>query len=245
MFIDEEEAARRLRTDENLLNRILPRDPSPEPSFIFPLGLEEIIQSDPEPVEVEKKGSPKNFENLDSKEASKKLEKLLSPPSEYKGRGTKQLHRDVQAGIGLTASYLGTTKASRAGDVAISSAHSYERGYTGPVDLVNPEKSPKEDLRERIIQGHGIIVDKCFDRLLHTLNLLDDDKLGAVKKASELTVIARNLSGIISHAAQATQEKGFEVNENSVHFHVMRPEQAIEAEYKTVEVSSTSSGERE
>lgn len=200
------------------------------PSPIIPdLDLPSLLESSP--------SSP-----LDSPEG---LKKLLSTPelSSYKGRGTKKLHRDVQAGIGLTASYLGTTKASRMSDVAITGAHSYERGYTSPNDLVNPLKSPKEELREKIIKGHGIIVNLAFDRLLSTLNLLDDDKLGKVQRASELSVIAKNLSGVISHASQATQDKLIDASEKSVHFHIMKPEQATDEDYPTLTINASSSPE--
>ena len=189
MRIPESEYERRMRTDENLLNRLL-RNKDSEPAAIEVPIPEEIPNLD-------------NILNISSPltNQDKKLDKLLNFDPEYAGRGPKGLHRDTQAAIGITAGILGTTKASRLGDVAISSSHSYERGYTNPVDLVNPAKSPKEDLQERIIQGHSIIVDKCFNRLMTTLNLLDDDKLEKVPRATELSLIAKNLSGIIAHAS--------------------------------------------
>ena len=229
MFIPESEADRRISSDENLTNLIsgeetLPVLEAPLPPELDLSDLDAIIGISPDSI-----SKPKNFDRT--------LEKLLNPDG-YAGLGRKNLHRDTQAAIGTTAGILGTTRASRLGGVAISQAHSYERGYTGPVDLVNPAKSPKEELQNKIIEGHGIVVDLAFNRLLQTLELLDDDKLASVKKAGELSVIAKNLSGVISHASQATKETNFDSREQSVHFHIMKPERALESEYQTVEISS-------
>lgn len=256
MFITEEEALRRLRTEENLINRVQRGDSSSPPlEEVVPPSLpldSDILNISEAPREIDRevgkkesrakaRKGPIDFELASAVEAEAALDKLLNGDKGYAGRGTKGLHRDEQAGIGVTASILGPTRASKLGDVAISSSYSYERGYTGPVDAVDPNKSPKEELREKIIEGHGIVVDKCFGRLLKTLDLLDDTKLGEVKRATDLSVIAKNLSGIVSHATQATQDKVVENNEKNVHFHIMRPDRAEESDYKTIEISSETS----
>lgn len=250
MFITESEVARRLRTEENVLVRlarsVAPGETAP---LIFPVEIlspesEEVSQpthplgvsEDPSPVSIKQTGS-KNFDRMNGKEIQKSLNQLLRTDG-YAGRGTKALHRDTQAAIGVTAGILGTTKAGRLGDVALSQAHSYERGYTDPTSLVNPAKGPKEELREKIIEGHGIVVDACFQKLMKTLDVLDDEKLNSMTKPVEITLVAKNLSGIIAHATQATQEKNVELNDNNVHFHIMRPERAQESEYPIIEVNS-------
>lgn len=235
MFIDEEEAQRRLRTEENLLTR-LPEDQRPLPDEVSPVpnfSIEDLLSiSDPltsqELPDIEKKSSELS---------QNRLRRLLNVDPTYAGRGTKGLHRDTQASIGIAAGILGTSKASRLGEVARSQAVSYMHGYTGPVDNYNPDKSPKQELQNKIIEGHSIVVDKAFGRLLKTLDLLDDDKLTKVQKATDLSHIARNLSGIIGHAASATQDH-VDVQEKSVHFHIMRPEQAKDADYQTIEVNT-------
>jgi hypothetical protein len=238
MYIDEDEAQRRITTEENLLNRLgrgRDRNESeieipPIPSF----DLDDILAiSDPLTTMDEGEEKPSKSAEM----SSNRLSRLLNMDPSYAGSGTKNLHRDTQAAVGVAAGILGTTKAARIGDVATSQAHSYARGYTGPVDLVNPEKSPKEELQAKIIEGHGIIVDKCFSRLLKSLDLLSDEKLEKVQKATDLTLVAKNLSSIIGHAAAATQDH-VEVQEKSVHFHIMKPEMATDAEYKTIELSS-------
>ena len=270
MFIPESEAENRLEREENLVNRlerkgsvevssfILPGIPSGIPDLASPENSEPsapalIGDENCTPIGITR--DSRNGEKERKSYAEKTVEKLLSDDplsieqgfdrliSGYKGRGTKNLHRDVQAGIGVAADFLGTTKASRLGDVAISSAHSYERGFTSPTDLVNPLKPPKAELQERIIQGHGIIVDKCFNRLLKTLNLLDDEKLSGVKKATELSLIAKNLSSIVNHATAVTQDKLVENNEKSVHFHIMKPPMAQEDEYPVIQISEEESPE--
>lgn len=247
MFIPEDEVARRLRSSENLVTRSgshssgNSREDEEFLSRVLPSS--DDLPSFSEPSEIlsrsrENERPPSRPTRVASAEFN--LDRMLEGDKPYAGRGTKALHMDTRAAIGVTAGILGTTKASRLNDVAIAGAHSYRAGYTGPRDFSNPEKSPREELQAKIIEGHGIIVDRCFSRLLSTLDLLDDEKLGEVKRATELSQIAKNLSGVIAHATNATQDKSVEKNEQNVHFHIMRPEQALEAEYKTVEVSSES-----
>jgi len=253
MFIPEEEAVRRITSPENLVTRRgshTSRSIEEDSKFISSVLSEDLPTFLPVPEEapilspsLEKEHPPshpdRSFGEISPRELSEReLEKMLSGDKPYAGRGTKALGNEVRAAIGVTAGILGTTKASRLNDVSIPAAHSYERGYTGPNDLSNPEKKPKEALQAKIIEGHGVVVDIAFGRLLKTLNLLDDDKLGEVKRATELSQIAKNLSGVVAHATQATQDRNTEVNEKNVHFHIMRPEQAIDADYKTIEISS-------
>jgi hypothetical protein len=238
MYIDEEEAQRRITTEENLLNRLPARDRNErniEIPAIPTFDMDDILAIS-DPLTTQEDGEePKETR---AKEMSQnRLQRLLRMDPSYAGLGTKNLHRDTQAAVGVAAGILGTTKAARIGDVAISQAHSYQRGYTGPVDLVNPEKSPKEELQAKIIEGHGVVVDVCFKRLIKSLDLLDDEKLEKVQKATDLTQIAKNLSSIIGHAAAATQDH-VDIQEKSVHFHIMKPEMATDAEYKTIELSS-------
>jgi hypothetical protein len=69
------------------------------------------------------------------------------------------------------------------------------------------------------------------------LDLLDDHKLQEVKRATDLSVIAKNLS-VLSSTQPMLPDKGIEVNDNNVHFHIMRPERATESEYPTIDISS-------
>lgn len=241
MFISDQEFISRVTSEDNLVTRRKGASGSHETSAdhlpISPdLDLPSLLDTIPSDSGQEKstKGERGN-KTFDPTKEFRSLDKLLTG---YAGRGTKQLHRDTQAGIGVTASILGTTKAHRMGDVAISSAHSYERGYTNPVDLVRKDRNPKEDLLNKVIEGHGIVVDKCFNRLLMTLDLMDDGKLQTVKNPLQLSIIAKNLSGVIAHASNSTKENVLDAREQTVHFHILRPEMAQEQEYPTIEISS-------
>lgn len=249
MFIDDEVANERLRESENLFARLdgkrgdISKLPEILPPSLENLGPPELDPSlevvdlvqdlnasrAPQPSISSILHTPTNL-NSGSSNAKKVLDNLLNG---YAGRGTKHLSRDIQASIGTTAAILGTTKASRLGDVAISQAHSYERGYTGPVDLVD-RKNHKRDLQDKIIEKSNVVVDIVFDRLLKTLDCMDDEKIEKVGKATELSLIARNLNGIIT----AATPKEAIVQEQSVHFHVWKPEMAEEAEYPVIEVNS-------
>jgi hypothetical protein len=243
MFISDEELARRLSSETNLVSRIRRGDDPELAPTSFPLPpdiplppLEESfpILSDPcVPGEI-----------LPPEDFAGDLDKLLNPSllkngREYSGRGPKGLHVDEQAAIGISAGILGTTKGSRLGDVTYQSGHSFKNGYEGNHTQYDPRRGPKEELRDKIIGGHGIIVDKCFNRLLATLDLLDDNKLSQVKRATELSIVAKNLSGIIASASAATQDKFVDQKEQSVHFHIMRPEPASHDDYPTINIDSS------
>lgn len=234
-----------MKTEENLVNRRgshTSRTIEEDARFISSVLPEDLPTFEKElPIlspPLENEHPPSRPDSGSADISARRLETMLAGDKPYAGRGTKALRDETRAAIGITAGILGTTKAARLNDVSISGAHSYERGYTSPTDLVDPEKKPKEALQAKIIEGHGVIVDLAFNRLLSTLNLLDDDKLAGVKRATELSQIAKNLSGVVAHATQATQDRNTEVNEKNVHFHIMRPEQAIDADYKTIEISS-------
>jgi len=249
MFISDEELAARLTSEANLISRLnrgdvetisssIPLPPLPVVSEIFEEEMGPISPAAPldpcSPVEI-----------LPAEEFSaESLDKLLNPRilkngKEYSGRGPKGLHVDEQAAIGVAAGILGTTKGSHLGDVTYASGHSFRNGYEGNHTQYDPRRGPKEELREKIIGGHGVIVDKCFNRLLATLDLLDDNKLSQVKRATELSIVAKNLSGIIASASAATQDKFVDQKEQSVHFHIMRPEPALHDDYPTINIDSS------
>jgi len=255
MFISDEELAARLSSEANLVSRLRREDNDLVPSS-FPLPssepLEESSVSQDPPLArvgdlgpiLENPCTP--IEILPAEESfdPNSLDKLLNPRilkngKEYSGRGPKGLHVDEQAAIGVAAGILGTTAGGRLGDVTYPSAHSFKNGYEGNHTQYDPRRGPKEELREKIIGGHGIIVDKCFNRLLATLDLLDDQKLSQVKRATELSVVAKNLSGIIASASAATTDKFIDQKEQSVHFHIMRPEPALHDDYPTINIDSS------
>lgn len=249
MFISDEELAARLTSEANLVSRLNRGENDLAPSS-FPLPPDPVSISIP----LEEKGpiSPATpldpcspVEILPAEEFSaESLDRLLNPRilkngKEYTGRGPKGLHVDEQAAIGVAAGILGTTKGSHLGDVTYASGHSFKNGYEGNHTQYDPRRGPKEELREKIIGGHGVIVDKCFNRLLATLDLLDDNKLSQVKRATELSIVAKNLSGIIASASAATQDKFVDQKEQSVHFHIMRPEPALHDDYPTINIDSS------
>lgn len=255
MFISDSEASSRLSSESNLISRIKNESDSLAPaSYPLPPDLpsfEDFSEASEEKGPILAEGSLPLTESEENSWTPEDLDKILNPRilnprilkngKVYSGRGPKGLHIDEQAAIGVSSGILGTTKGSRLGDVTYASGHSFKNGYTGNGNQYDPSKSPKEELRDRIIEGHGIIVDRCFNRLLTALDLLDDQKLGEVKRATELSIVAKNLSGIISSASAATQDKYVDNKEQSVHFHIMRPEPALHDDYPTVVINASES----
>jgi hypothetical protein len=248
MFISDAELAARLSSEANLVSRLRREDNDLIPSS-FPLPeipeVPKVSEEEKGPISPTAPLDPCTpIEILPAEFSPESLDKILNPRilkngKEYSGRGPKGLHVDEQAAIGVAAGILGTTKGSNLGDVTYASGHSFRNGYEGNHTQYDPRRGPKEELREKIIGGHGVIVDKCFNRLLATLDLLDDTKLSQVKRATELSVVAKNLSGIIASASAATQDKFVDQKEQSVHFHIMRPEPALHDDYPTINIDSS------
>jgi hypothetical protein len=104
MFIPEAEVVRRLKTEENLLNRVsrseseiasLPLNQIVPPALPFDalVGLdEEAFDGKIPELEPEKPKNGIDFEaeGVDARRARKELERMLNPSS-YPGRGTKDL----------------------------------------------------------------------------------------------------------------------------------------------------------
>jgi hypothetical protein len=264
MFISKKESAARLESEDNLVRVLRREDSSLVPTFqplppsfeLQPPPDEPVVPAPPSPpAEREKQDNPKLNKDVaralssDPVIADAAMERLLSPSSSsYKGSGPKHLTDDFRAAMAVTGDLLGNNYAKNLGGVSQITVwgHQHAQNSYQNVNGVSgrPKKEPREELREKIVQGHGIVVDKCFNRLLKTLDLLDDDKLQTVKKATELSIVAKNLSGIIAHASNATQDKYVDNKEQSVHFHIMRPEQGKDDDYPTIEISPESSPDR-
>lgn len=225
MFIDEQEFQRRIRSSENILNRVprdSERDLTPD-SFILPIDSSISVESEPEaedPVQEAK--------DLSSP-SGRALQMLLAGEINEKKRRGRTI--EEQAGIGLASALLGPAASGRLNGVSCRHAvNLHPKTAVTATDNAYNGKGPREDLREKILEQNGVVVDLAFGRLVKSLSLLDDTKLTEVKKATDLSRIARDFSGIIKNATPQDEMHGG----NSVHFHVYRPEMKQENEYETL-----------
>ena len=176
---------------------------------------------------------------IDSKEdvfAKLKLAKIISGGAGNRKVGRKKSIRnrslEENGSVGLSTKILGSRSTEKLFGVDPAQQNHIVHGHTGSVDRVK-KKNPKADLLDEIYRQGGIVTNIAFERLLHSLNLLDNDKIGEITDPMKLLSTAKGLSGIVRDMTPKESED----REQSVHFHVYRPEQNQDSDYETIEVN--------
>lgn len=232
MFIDEQTAEARLRSSQNILNRVARESPQIDPAdLILPEtpNFEGSEESEPA-MPVDLSGLEGEPEDLTSQEA---LARILSPEPEYLGR-RRRLTNEERASIGLMGRILTERSAAAIGGISNGHANNLTHGYTDGVAR-KEKRPPRADLVEMIEAGHKEIVELVFGKMELAIGIIDANTLknvGALKASQ----IARNLSGIIDKAKpREVKDEGGQ----HAHFHIYRPEAREEDTYDTVVVNST------
>ena len=142
------------------------------------------------------------------------------------------------ASVGLSRILLGGRAVEDLFGVDPIQSDHITRGYVSSNDRV-AGRNRKEDLLDEIYSQGQDVAKRAFNRLLKSLDLLDDDKLESVKKGTELVQIAKGLSGIIRDVTP--REESDSNGGGGVHFHIYRPEQNTDDHYETLEVGADGS----
>jgi hypothetical protein len=232
MFISEATAQERIRSSQNILNRVK-RDDAMDDLGKIPLPA--VVPSvDEEGVVGEESAAP-IVEILPAEDSDpispKGLAKLLAGDEEQLNRRRRTRTLEEQSSIGLTAALISSYAAERMHDVSHMQANNYEHGHTS-TDARMSGKSPKEELQRRILEKNGLVVDMAFERLMKSLELMDDDKLAKIMKPEVLARIAGDMHRIVTNATP----KDAEDSAQGVHFHIWKPEVKEESHYKVVTV---------
>lgn len=238
MFVTEEEGNRRLRDPRNVLTHIEQDDTTRRPVDVESIFIPVI----PEPASSPETPDPAESQSAysDCRESipldplvALKLEKLLNPSS-TPGRKPIIRNRTIEenAAVGLTSLLLGGAKTEEMFGVPATVQSNLTKGYTSSTDKAQG-KNKKDELLEEIYNQSGQVANLAFSRLKKALNLLDDQKLEDTKDPMKLVTMAKSLSGIIK---DVTPKDGGG-DSAGVHFHIYRPEQAVESDYEVVEVN--------
>lgn len=232
MFISDELAQERIRSSQNILNRVK-RDDEPVDMGNVPLPqVPASIVSEDGSVELEEVQSKEDPNDDQTTLDSKELQKLLAGDNERIIGRRRSRTLEEQSSIGLTSALLSERKAAALHDISPMQANNYSHGFTS-TDARVTGKTPKQELLEKIIDKNGVVVDLCFEKLIKAVSLLDDTALlKMAAKPEKLGRLASDMHRIVTNATPREAEEGAQ----TVHFHVWRPEVKTEDTYEIINV---------
>lgn len=123
--------------------------------------------------------------------------------------------------IAKTAILVGKREAAQTFGISEESVRTYTR------DLPEEKKDELNEFRKELSM-------KAAQRLGETLELLDGEKLSKVKRATNLSKIAKDMASIVEKVTP--KDSG---DAGGVHFHIYKPEMNVEQNYKVVNVGSS------
>lgn len=235
MFISEREAQERINSPENVLTRI-----------------DRAVEDAPDVGEAESPITPDALDFLDdilgvptldagSTEpdvfAQLQLEKLLSPHKPGRKPNIRNRTTEENASVALLGQVLGRKTAEEM--VGVDPIHQSHlvRGYTSPVDRLNPLKGPKEELLDEIARQGKTVANKAFQKLNLALDAMTPAKISAMESPVKIAQVARGMSSVIKDITP----KDANLDEGGVHFHIYAPPRVSEDHYSTVEVGKDGS----
>jgi transcriptional regulator with XRE-family HTH domain len=246
-FITEEEARRRLTSGDNLLNR-LPRagsNPYKDPEAEIVPGLESAAEefAEPEPTEFDdaKDDDPDVLDAVD--EALARARTISSsndpvriavlaarrtlPPKQRGGRypGQVATPAEFRALIGAAARLGNTRQVAEATGMGMLAVHNYKNGKTS--NAAEPNPTMLQQIEEKTLG----IRDQVLGILSYTVAGITPESLEN-KDPKELSIIARNLSSIMSSTKPPADFGDKTTNAQVI---VFSPEQEKEEAYTTVE----------
>lgn len=171
----------------------------------------------------------KSPENLANKIIIHKLERGRPVGSEETPKEIKKL---VAA---LTAEGESQVSIREAFDLDKSVVSNIAHGRTSNGNVSPDLQGVQDKVKTKIKERKDFAVANAIDTLLSSIAHLDS-KLPSVKKAVELSSIARNMSGIVSSLTEKEKNKDSEDKAAQVHLHIYAPKQKEVEEYEIIDV---------
>ncbi len=217
MFISEEESDRRRNSTDNLLHRL---GKLPRPEIILPvsqvdIALDEVTNDPTEPTEDD-------AVRLAILAGRRHLKTSDQRGGRYPQQGN--VPPIFRALIGSAAKIGTATATAHAWGVNPTMAHHYKHGRTA-----QDKESP--GLAEAVDHNTLLIRSQVLDVLAITVGEITPEKLEN-QNAKELSMIARNLSGILA----STKPTVITPPANNAQVIVFAPEQEKETHYETIEI---------
>lgn len=217
MFISHKAAEARLRSSRNTLRE--------RPSIGDP---EQLLE---ETVEIPESGRLERDEDEETKEVNtdlSALDALIYPHRKPSYRGK------LEAQVGVAE--LGLVLPNRASAAALSGlglsqVKAYERGLQTSAQVHQPHTTTNPALKRKVDALKEVLAEKAAGRIGDCLDLLDNEKLSKVKRATNLSRIAKDMASVLEKC-----EPKDKAVEGGVHFHIWKPEINVEQNYQTVTI---------
>lgn len=242
MFSSEEEASKVLGSERNILNSLdVGSFPLPDLGIVqVPVPITEEHDEDAltkkqntsTPMVTEEGGvEVSHFDPAPLEVGSElKLNRLIKVAlrSDPAGRhvGIRNRTDDENAAIAVVSRLTGQREVSDLFGVTQPQISHLTRSATSPqMDAAGRERP---QLRQKIEQLGGMVVDKAFGVIADCLNNLTEERIKAVK-TPQIAKIARDMSSLVRNVTPRDANDG-----PGVHFHIWRPDMAEESDYGEV-----------
>jgi hypothetical protein len=148
------------------------------------------------------------------------------------GRTPGAMNRSTEdrEAIGTLGHIHGIPETSAITGASGSQVHSYMNGYN-----TTGRRGANAELEAGVKKNVGKIRDAAIDRMLSSMNLITDDKLKEVKKATDLATIAATLGKVAQLGIPKQESSG--QSDNRVQIVVYAPAIKDENRYETVDVN--------
>jgi hypothetical protein len=235
MFISKREAEERLAEQRNIF-RTPHADAPPDTERVDEASVEResddgvdesIQQKNLEHQGGKISGGPEASCALDSGPSLAHLDALLSP--RVNGRATYQGKPESQAAIAETNLILGNSTTRRLFGLSEEQTYAYSKGLRSTADITN-NVPPNPQLSNRINKIKSELAELAASRLASTLDALSPKKISEIKRATNLSKVAKDMAVILDKCTDNKEES------RNVHFHVFVPDAADISKYPTIDV---------
>lgn len=218
MFISSKDALSRLSSERNLFRE--GDSPEEQTDGVSSEAIcPELVEEGAPEVEHEK--SSMDLSSLDDI-----LREAVDGRERSKTRARYRGNLEAQKAIATTDVILGKGSASQMFGLSTAQSQAYGAGQmtTGP-------GAAKPELKHHIKNLKMELAEKAAHRLGDTLELLTGDRLARIKRATDISKVAKDMAVIVEKMEKSDNEQG-----EGVHLHIYRPEMNIEQNYQTVVV---------
>jgi hypothetical protein len=158
------------------------------------------------------------------------LDALIQPRNGSHPRYRGKL--ESQVAIAETSLLLGDRVAGNLFDLSQPQTQAYRNSLSSTADITNGNP-PKPALKKRVDAIKEELAEAAGIRLKQTLGFLSPEKLSRVKRATNLSKIAKDMAVVLDRCSPKEQ-----THEGGVHFHIMKPEVQRETVYDVVKIGS-------
>lgn len=225
MFISAKEAKERLSSRRNIF-AAEPIDRSSDDRLEIPETVD--IESVPDSNDVSDDLNEETDRLLDME----KLNSLINLSPRTQNKQPYRGKTEAQVAIGKTALMIGQGTAGKIFGLSNSQSEAYAHALTSTADITD-HTPPNPSRKQQLDEFREVLAAKAASRLGETLEMLSEQKLSQVKRATNLSKIAKDMAVIVEKVSPKES-----ADQGGVHFHIYKPEIEVEQSYQVVTVGS-------